>query len=93
MREPFDDPAYLFELKHDGFRAVCYIEDSECRLVSRNLRNLRQVAQPGITTPFPPFDDTGGSSTNVENSCRIISFWIAAISSDFFIERLATDVL
>jgi bifunctional non-homologous end joining protein LigD len=41
VREAFDDSAFLFELKHDGFRAVCYIENGECRLVSRNLRNLR----------------------------------------------------
>jgi|SRR6516165_5129351 bifunctional non-homologous end joining protein LigD len=40
-REAFDDPAYLFELKHDGFRAIAYIEHAECRLVSRNMRNLR----------------------------------------------------
>ena len=39
--EPFDDPDYLFELKHDGFRAIAYFENGECRLVSRNLKNLR----------------------------------------------------
>jgi len=36
MPEPFDDPAWLFELKWDGFRAVAYIEAGACRLVSRN---------------------------------------------------------
>jgi hypothetical protein len=46
LREPFDDPAYLFELKHDGFRAICYTENGECRLVSRNLRNLRFESLP-----------------------------------------------
>jgi bifunctional non-homologous end joining protein LigD len=25
--EPFDHPDWLFELKHDGFRAVAYISD------------------------------------------------------------------
>jgi bifunctional non-homologous end joining protein LigD len=34
--EPFDDPAWLFELKHDGFRSLAYIEDGKCRLVSRH---------------------------------------------------------
>ena len=24
VRDAFDDPAFLFELKHDGFRGVCY---------------------------------------------------------------------
>jgi ATP-dependent DNA ligase len=23
---PFDDPAWQFELKYDGFRALCYLE-------------------------------------------------------------------
>jgi len=43
VRDAFGDPALLFELKHDGFRAVCYIENGECRLVSRNLNGLRQI--------------------------------------------------
>jgi bifunctional non-homologous end joining protein LigD len=33
--QPFDDPAWLFELKHDGFRSLAYVEDGRCRLVSR----------------------------------------------------------
>jgi bifunctional non-homologous end joining protein LigD len=37
--EPFDDPDWLFELKHDGFRSLAYLEDGRCRLVSRH-RNL-----------------------------------------------------
>jgi hypothetical protein len=24
--EPFDDPEWLFDLKYDGFRALCYLE-------------------------------------------------------------------
>ena len=38
---PFDDPDYLFELKHDGFRAIAYFQNGECKLVSRNLNQLR----------------------------------------------------
>lgn len=34
--EPFNDPAWIWELKLDGFRALAYIENRECRLVSRN---------------------------------------------------------
>ena len=41
VKEPFNDPDYLFELKHDGFRAIAYIESGGCRLVSRNLKSLR----------------------------------------------------
>jgi len=40
VREPFDHPDYIFELKHDGFRAVVYLQNGECRLISRNQRNL-----------------------------------------------------
>jgi hypothetical protein len=32
---PFNDPDWLFELKHDGFRSLAYVEDGKCRLVSR----------------------------------------------------------
>ena len=35
LRQPFDHPDWIFELKHDGFRAVAYISDDSCRLVSR----------------------------------------------------------
>jgi bifunctional non-homologous end joining protein LigD len=40
IKEPFDDPDYIFELKHDGFRALAYIDTGDCRLVSRNLKSL-----------------------------------------------------
>jgi bifunctional non-homologous end joining protein LigD len=35
-KEPFDDPDWLFEFKYDGFRALCYIEQGRCRVISRN---------------------------------------------------------
>src|SRR4030081_804932 len=35
VRQPFDDPDFLFELKHDGFRALAQIWDGKCELVSR----------------------------------------------------------
>jgi len=40
VREPFDNPDYIFELKHDGFRVVVYLQNDECKLISRNQRNL-----------------------------------------------------
>ena len=40
VREPFDHPDYIFELKHDGFRAVVYLQARECKVISRNQRNL-----------------------------------------------------
>jgi bifunctional non-homologous end joining protein LigD len=35
FRRPFSDPDWLFEVKHDGFRALAYVVDGDCRLVSR----------------------------------------------------------
>ena len=35
VREPFDHTEFLFELKHDGFRALAYISEGHCELVSR----------------------------------------------------------
>jgi ATP-dependent DNA ligase len=34
-KEPFDHPDWLFDLKYDGFRAVCYVENGHCSFVSR----------------------------------------------------------
>lgn len=39
-KAPFDHPDYISELKHDGFRAVVYVQRGECKVVSRNRRNL-----------------------------------------------------
>jgi len=33
--EPFDHEQFLFELKHDGFRALAFIRGHHCELVSR----------------------------------------------------------
>jgi ATP-dependent DNA ligase len=37
--QPSDHPDWLFELKHDGFRALAYIDGGKCELVSRK-RNV-----------------------------------------------------
>ncbi len=34
--EPFNNPEWLFEIKWDGYRAICFIEKGRIRLVSRN---------------------------------------------------------
>jgi ATP-dependent DNA ligase len=33
--QPFDDPAYLFEPKYDGFRGLLYLSGRECRFRSK----------------------------------------------------------
>ena len=35
-KEPFDDPAWQFELKYDGFRSLAMIEHGRSQLISRN---------------------------------------------------------
>jgi len=41
---PFDDPAYLFELKYDGFRAFAVVEYGHCTLYSRNGHSFASFA-------------------------------------------------
>jgi bifunctional non-homologous end joining protein LigD len=41
---PFDHPDWIFEIKHDGFRSLAYIEDGECKLVSWNDFDYRRFA-------------------------------------------------
>jgi bifunctional non-homologous end joining protein LigD len=36
VREPFDDPGWLYEIKWDGYRALALIADDRAELVSRN---------------------------------------------------------
>jgi bifunctional non-homologous end joining protein LigD len=35
IQAPFDHQDWIFELKHDGFRSLAYIEKSTCTLISR----------------------------------------------------------
>src|SRR5215217_7984013 len=40
QQEPFDDPNWLYEIKHDGFRALGVIEHGHCRFFSRKKHKL-----------------------------------------------------
>jgi bifunctional non-homologous end joining protein LigD len=42
IREPFDHPDWLFEVKWDGYRAIAEISDGNASLYSRNLITLNQ---------------------------------------------------
>jgi len=35
VKQPFDEPDWIFEPKYDGFRALAYIDGHHCRLLSR----------------------------------------------------------
>jgi bifunctional non-homologous end joining protein LigD len=45
VRTPFDDPDFLFELKHDGFRALAHIWDGKCELVSRRRNTYKSFQE------------------------------------------------
>jgi bifunctional non-homologous end joining protein LigD len=45
--EPFDDPEWTFDLKYDGFRALCYLEQGRCHLISRNGNPMHRFAGLG----------------------------------------------
>jgi bifunctional non-homologous end joining protein LigD len=42
QRAPFDHPDWVFELKHDRFRGMAYVEDKQCRLISRNNNTFKK---------------------------------------------------
>jgi ATP-dependent DNA ligase len=39
-KQPFDAPDWLFEVKYDGFRGLCYVEQGRGRFISRNGNTL-----------------------------------------------------
>lgn len=47
-KDAFDDPDWIFELKHDGFRALAYVDGPSCRLVSRNRHPFIEFESLGI---------------------------------------------
>jgi bifunctional non-homologous end joining protein LigD len=34
--DPFSHPDWLYEIKYDGFRALAFVQNGTCRLISRN---------------------------------------------------------
>ena len=48
-KEPFDDPAWLFELKYDGFRGIA--DTIRGRMLSKNKNRLRRFERLLETLP------------------------------------------
>ena len=57
--EPFNDPSWLYEIKHDGFRALAVIENGRCRFFSKNKHRL---------TGFRDHGEAIVKELNVENA-------------------------
>jgi bifunctional non-homologous end joining protein LigD len=55
-KEPFSDPAFLYELKYDGYRLLVVVENGECRLVYRRGSQATElypeVARAASLLPF-----------------------------------------
>ena len=45
LQEPFDHPAFVFEPKLDGFRALAHVRGHRCELISRNGHTFTQWPQ------------------------------------------------
>ena len=54
---PFDHEDFLYELKHDGFRALAYLESGTCRLISR-----KQKVYKGFTGLCAALADLAGNA-------------------------------
>src|SRR5262249_50086003 len=50
-RAAFSDSDWIYEIKWDGFRALAYVENGVCRLVSRNGNDFKSF--PGLTAAIP----------------------------------------
>ena len=46
VKEPFDHPEWLFEVKWDGYRAIAEIQDGQVSLYSRNQISLNKKFFP-----------------------------------------------
>ena len=46
VKDPFDDPDWLFEVKWDGYRAIAEVRNTDIVLYSRNMISLNQRFSP-----------------------------------------------
>jgi len=51
---PFDDPQWLFELKYDGFRSLCVIQNGRTELISRNGNSFKsfETLRKQLKSPY-----------------------------------------
>jgi hypothetical protein len=63
LPEPFSDPDWIFEVRHDGFRALCYLNAQSVKLAERRglICMLRVRSSMGRSSALIR-TDTGASS-------------------------------
>jgi bifunctional non-homologous end joining protein LigD len=70
VRQPFDHPDFLFELKHDGFRALAHIWDGNCELISRRRNSYKR------------FRDLRGNLTKLKVKNTVIDGELVCLDSE-----------
>ena len=66
-RAPFSHSDWIYEIKWDGFRALAYVEDGVCRLVSRNGNVFKSF--PALTSALPDELRAGAAVLDGEIVC------------------------
>ena len=69
--KPFDDDAWLYEIKWDGYRAVVFLDGNSVRLVSRN--------QNDLTAAYPELREIVG---HIKASSAILDGEIVALDNE-----------
>ena len=70
IQSAFDDPEWLFEIKHDGFRSLAYIDGGKCKLVSRNAHEYKRFADLRAAIPADVTGDAILDGEIVVLDCR-----------------------
>jgi hypothetical protein len=74
--KPFDDPDWLYEIKHDGFRALALIDRGHCWFVSRRkhkfhgFRELAAALVREVNAEMAVRRRTGGTGSDWPNGVR-----------------------
>lgn len=71
IKLPFSDPNFIFEIKYDGYRALCFVSDGQVKFVSRNRHDL--------TRRFPELQEI---STLIKARSAILDGEIVALNRD-----------
>ena len=69
--KPFDDDAWLYEIKWDGYRAVAFVDGKSIRLVSRN--------QTDLTSAYPELHEI---VSHIKAGTAVLDGEIVALDDD-----------